>query len=52
MVSLNVRSSYGVALGPDIVAFQLVMSFSLGKAEMPGVGDIMSVMSSDWRLVE
>ena len=37
-------------LGPDIVAFHLVMSVSDGKAEMPGVGDIMRFISSEWSL--
>ena len=44
------RVSYGVSFGPERVAFQLVMSVSEGKAEMPGVGDIIRVISSDWRL--
>ena len=33
------------------MALHLVMSVSEGKAEMPGVGDIIRFMSSDWRLV-
>ena len=37
-------------VGPASVAFHLVMSVSDGKAESPGVGDIIRVMSSDWRL--
>lgn len=45
MVSLRERFSYGVPLGPDMVAFHLVMSW-VGKAEMPGVGEVMRVMSS------
>ena len=49
-MSLNVRFSYGVSVGPERVAFHFVMSVSEGKAEMPGVGDIIRVMSSDWRL--
>ena len=44
------RFSYGVSVGPESVAFHFVMSVSDGKAEMPGVGDIIRVMSSDWRL--
>lgn len=32
-----------------MVAFQKVMSEE-GKAERPGVGDVMSAMSSDWSL--
>ena len=37
-------------LGPERVAFHLVMSVSEGKALMPGVGEVISVMSSDCRL--
>ncbi len=37
-------------LGPRRVADQCVMSVSLGKAERPGVGESIIVMSSDWRL--
>ena len=37
-------------MGPERVAFHFVMSVSEGKGEMPGVGDIIKVMSSDWRL--
>lgn len=33
-----------------MVAFHFVMSVLLGKAEMPGVGEVISVMSSDCRL--
>lgn len=33
-----------------MVADHLVMSVSEGKAERPGVGEVMRVMSSDWRL--
>lgn len=50
-MSLNVRFSYGVLEGPDSVADHFVKSLSDGKAEIPGVGDIIRVMSSDWRLL-
>lgn len=39
-----------MASGPARVAFQWVMSAPEGKAEMPGVGEVMVVRSSDWRL--
>ena len=49
--SLKVRESYGVSEGPAIVAVQLRrFSGEEGKAEMPGVVDIMSCISSVWRL--
>jgi hypothetical protein len=38
-----------VSAGPRRVAFQWVRS-AVGKAEMPGVGEVMRAMSSDWRL--
>lgn len=44
------RLSYGVPLGPEMVAFHLVMSLLDGKAEMPAVGEVMRVISSDCRL--
>lgn len=47
---MKVRFSYGVPAGPESVAFHLVMSVSVGKADMPGVGDIMRFISSDCRL--
>ena len=37
-------------MGPRIVAFQRVMSLPEGKALRPGVGEVMRVISSDWRL--
>ncbi len=49
--SLNVRPAYGVSSGPEMVAVQRRrFSGLLGKAEMPGVVDIMSCMSSVCRL--
>lgn len=48
---MNVRFSYGVPDGPSTVAFHCVISVAeVGKAEMPGVGEVMSVISSDWSL--
>lgn len=45
------RPAYGVSAGPVIVAVQAKRLFgSSGKAETPGVDDIMSCISSVWRL--
>lgn len=41
-----------MSAGPETVADHLVMSVEDGKAERPGVGDVMRVMSSDWSLYE
>jgi len=43
---LKVRPSYGVSVGPTMVAVQLSRSASFGNALMPGVGDIIRFMSS------
>lgn len=37
-----------MSVGPRMVAAQCVREV-VGKAEMPGVGDVINVMSSDWR---
>lgn len=39
-------------MGPTIVAVQFRRSPSLGKALIPGVGDIIRDMSSVWRRLE
>lgn len=45
--SFNERFSYGVSSGPIIVAVQdNRLPSAFGNAEIPGVGDIMSCMSS------
>ena len=49
-MSLKVSFSYGVPLGPESVAVHLVMSAPDGKAEMPGVGEVIRAMSSDCNL--
>ena len=38
-----------MSAGPRRVAFQWVRS-AVGKADMPGVGEVMRAISSDWRL--
>lgn len=38
-----------MSAGPERVAFHFVRS-AVGKAEMPGVGEVIRVISSDWRL--
>ncbi len=44
--SLKVRPEYGVSSGPVIVPVHASRLPSFGKAEMPGVEDIMRVISS------
>lgn len=47
------RLAYGVSAGPVIVAVQARRLFgSSGKAETPGVEDIMSCINSVWRLLK
>ena len=48
--SLKLRPAYGVPSGPSIVAVHFMRFSSLGKADMPGVEDIMSVISSVCKL--
>lgn len=49
--SLKERFSYGVSVGPEIVAVQeRRFPSASGNADMPGEGDIMSCMSSLCRL--
>ena len=49
--SLKMRLAYGVSAGPVMVAVHSRRLFgSSGKAETPGVEDIISCMSSVWRL--
>ena len=46
------RFAYGVSAGPAMVAVQARRLLgSSGKAETPGVEDIMSCISSVWRLL-
>lgn len=46
------RLAYGVSVGPVMVAVQARRLLgSSGNAETPGVEDIMSCMSSVWRLL-
>lgn len=49
--SFNTRPAYGVSFGPIIVAVHKRRLPSLGKALTPGVGDIISDMSSDCNLI-
>ena len=46
MVSLNVPSSKGVSFGPQMTAFQSMMLFPLGAAEIPNGGSLSSPFKS------
>lgn len=49
-MSFSVSFSYGVLSGPLIVAVQFRRLVADGKALMPGGGESIRVISSDWRL--